>query len=187
MLVEFAIALPLLILVMYGLAIVSVKIFSLGKAQLADYVLEAEARYVMELITQKARVAKKIEIGNNKIKIVYRAVDNDNSFYDEFFKETGSYYFASKDVLETQYFFNLRTKDGDYAKLYAKRQDDGNYTTPTTGDDSVSRTNITNLKYGLDKDKKILRIELEMESAVSGHKIKIATAVFMPGYKKEDS
>ena len=49
-LVEFAIALPLLILVMYGLAIVSMKIFSLGKEQLADYVLEAEAQYVIPII-----------------------------------------------------------------------------------------------------------------------------------------
>ena len=38
----------------------------------------------------------------------------------------------------------------------------------------VNKTVIT------DKDKKILHIELELESLVTGHKIKIATAVFMP-------
>ena len=82
---EFAIALPLLILVMYGLAIVSVNIFSLGKKQLADYVLEAEARYVMEAITQKARVAKEIEIDStrNKLKIIYHAVDGLNDYYTQ--------------------------------------------------------------------------------------------------------
>ena len=189
MLIEFAVALPLLILVVYGLAIVSVKIFSLDKKQLADYVLEAEARYVMELITQKARVAKEIEIDSsrNKIKIVYRAVDDwkvGNGYYSNQFKddENNDYHlFGDRDVLETQYLFNLKDSSG-YAKLYAKRQDDGRYTTPTTGNDSISRTNINSLKYDLDAAKKILHIELEMESMVSKHKIKIATAVFMPSY-----
>ena len=186
---EFAIALPLLILVMYGLAIVSVNIFKLGKEQLADYVLEAEARYVMESITQKARVAKEIDIDSsrNKLKIVYHAVDDwkdANRYYNETLKDAAGGFkhriYGARDVLETQYFFNLQDSSG-YAKLYAKRQDDENYTTPTTGNDSISQTNIISLKYDdSDKDKKILRIELEMESKVSKHKIKIATAVFMP-------
>ena len=180
---EFAIALPLLILVMYGLAIVSVNIFKLGKEQLADYVLEAEARYVMESITQKARVAKEIEIekSRNKLKIVYHAVDNndDNYRFNKNEPENRYWLFSDKDVLETQYFFHL--KSGGYTKLYAKRQET-NYTTPVTGDDSISQTNIISLKYDdSDKDKKILRIELEMKSEVSGHKIKTAAAVFMPG------
>ena len=55
MLIEFAIALPLLILVFYGLANVAVKIFALGRIQLADYVLEDEARYVMQRITASAQ------------------------------------------------------------------------------------------------------------------------------------
>ena len=41
-LIEFAIALPLLILLTYGLATVGGKIFYLGRIQLADYVLEEE-------------------------------------------------------------------------------------------------------------------------------------------------
>ena len=189
---EFAIALPLLILVLYGLAIVSVNIFSLGKKQLADYVLEAEARYVMEAITQKARVAKEIEIDStrNKLKIIYHAVDDLNDHYTQVIDPNSVpkvkyYFFSDKDVFETQYFFNRKDDNSGYFKLYVKRQDDGTYTTPTTGDDFISCTNIISLKYDKsDAQKKILHIELEMESKVSRHKIKIATAVFMPGCER---
>ena len=177
---EFAIALPLLILVLYGLAIVSVKIFSLGKAQLADYALEAEARYVMELIMQKARAAKEIEAynANNKIKIVYHAVDDDNSFYDNFFQETGSYYFAAKDVLETQYIFAYQKAGNTYSNLYAERQE-SSHTNPITGENFFGDTKLNYLRFSELNDK-VLRIELELESFGTGHKIKIATAVFMP-------
>ena len=131
-----------------------------------------------------------IDSTRNKLKVVYHAVDDwkDGNAYNH--ETIGGYvFYGDRDILETQYFFNLADSSG-YAKLYAKRQDDGHYTTPTTGDDSVSRTNIISLKYKLDKhdaQKKILHIELEMESKVSRHKIKIATAVFMPSYEKEDS
>ena len=183
---EFAIALPLLILVMYGLAIVSVKIFFLGKVQLADYVLEAEARYVMELITQKARAAEEIEAynANNKIKIVYHAVDDDNSFYDDFFQETGSYYFATKDVLETQYIFAYQKKGNSYSYLYAERQESSN-SNPITGENFFGDTKLNSLQFSKLNDN-VLRIELELESLVTEHKIKIATAVFMPGCKRLD-
>ena len=48
--VEFAIALPLLILLLCGLGEVGTEIFKLGRDQLADYVLESEAQYFMEII-----------------------------------------------------------------------------------------------------------------------------------------
>jgi hypothetical protein len=190
-LVEFAIALPLLILLMYGLAIVSMKIFSLGKEQLADYVLEAEAQYVMELITREARVAKEVEIHNenNKIKIVYHAVDDwydskDNGYYHETLKnDNGAYYqiFGARDILETQFIFPYLKEGREYPNLYAQRQEDF-HTSPITGENSFGDTQLVSLKYDLDESKKILHIKLEMESLVTGHKIKIATAVFMPNY-----
>lgn len=190
---EFAIALPLLILVLYGLAIVSVNIFKLGKDQLADYALEAEARYVMELITQKARVAKEIETHkeNNKIKIVYHAVDDwnkGNEYYTEFLRDSnGLYYqiYGARDVLETQYIFPRYSSEG-YLNLYAERQE-SSYSNPITGENFFGGTKLNSLKCEVDKDKKILHIELEMESLVTPHKIKIATAVFMPSYETEDS
>ncbi len=190
---EFAIALPLLILVLYGLAIVSLNIFKLGKEQLADYALEAEARYVMELITQKARVAKEIEPynANNKIKIVYHAVDDwnkNNEYYTEFLRDSnGLYYqiYGARDVLETQYIFPRYSSEG-YPNLYAERQE-SSYSNPITGENFFGGTKLNSLKCEVDKDKKILHIKLEMESLVTPHKIKIATAVFMPSYETEDS
>lgn len=183
---EFAIALPLLILVMYGLAIVSVKIFSLGKAQLADYVLEAEARYVMELITQKARAAKEIEAYNsiNQIKIVYHAVidDTENYRFNKSDPVKRYWLFSDKDVLETQYIFAHQKKENSYSNLYAERQE-SSYSNPITGENFFGYTKLNYLRFSKLNDKdndKVLRIELELESLVTGHKIKIATAVFMP-------
>ena len=181
---EFAIALPLLILVMYGLAIVSVKIFFLSKEQLADYVLEAEARYVMELITQKARAAQSVETDTNKITIIYHAVDDNEESY-RFNKlddsENAYWLFSDKDVLETQ-IICPHTKNGrEYPNLYAERQENI-YKNPITGENFFGDTKLNSLKCDVDEAKKILHIELEMESLVTPHKIKIATAVFMPSY-----
>lgn len=188
---EFAIALPLLILVMYGLAIVSVKIFSLGKEQLADYALEAEARYVMELITQKARAAKEVKIyeNANKIKIVYHAVDDwnkNNEYYNEILgnNETGYYQmYGARDVLETQYIFTYQKEGNDYLNLYAERQESSK-SNPITGENFFGKTHLISLQYDVDKNKKILHIELEMGSLTTPHKIKIAAAVFMPSYEE---
>ena len=174
MLIEFAIALPLLILLMYGLATVAIEIFKLGRFQLADYVLEEEARYVMERITQEARVSKEIEIDNasNKIKIVYHVV-NDEVIYIE----NNS---AHVEDLWRTHFFKLNSSNG---KLYAQRQDNAPLTSPITGDNSFGKTKINSLKY-FKANEKVLRIVLEMESLETKHKIKIATAIFMPGCKK---
>ncbi len=179
---EFAIALPLLILVIYGLAIVSVKVFQLGKIQLADYVLEEEARYVMELITQKARAAKTVETDTNKIKIVYHAIDDSDGscgFNTPTDPAKMYYHFSDKDVWETQYICP-HTKEGrDYPNIYAQRQDNV-YNNPITGENFFGDTKLNSLNFDLNESKKILHIELEMESLVTKHKIKIATAVFMP-------
>ncbi|MBD3879123.1 MAG: hypothetical protein SR1Q5_05495 [Quinella sp. 1Q5] len=182
---EFAIALPLLILLMYGLATVSVQIFSLGKEQLADYVLEAEAQYVMEQIRQVARTAREVEISpsGGKVKFVYHVVADKKSNKIEATSVNGHYVFINNDVLETQYFM-LYTKKGRTApNLYAKRNDDGNYSTPITGDNYFGDTKVNYLKCNVDADKKLLHVSLEMESLVTERKIKLDTAVYMPNYK----
>ena len=182
-LVEFAIALPLLILVMYGLAIVSIEIFKLGKDQLADYVLESEAQYVMERITHEVRLAKKVEIHNdyNEIKIIYHSVDDDNESY-RFNKEepaTTYWLFSSKDVLETQFIYTYQRTGRDYLNLYATRQNVSVPSNPITGENSFGDTKINSLKFSKLNDN-VLHIELEMESLVTPSRIKVATAVFMP-------
>lgn len=187
MLVEFAIALPLLILVLCALGHVSVNIYKLGKDQLADYVLESEARYVMERITQVARTAKEIELedrGSNNIKIIYHAV-NDSSSYYVIDDVTPRYYtFADIDAWETRIFVAHQKSGSDHTNLYTERQDNV-YTNPITGENFFGDTKLNHLNFDLNAEKKILHIELEMESIVTKHKIKIATAVFMPGYESE--
>ena len=186
-LVEFAIALPLLILVLCALGHVSVNIYKLGKDQLADYVLEEEARYVMERITQVARTAKEIELedrGSNNIKIIYHAV-NDSSSYYVIDDVTPKYYtFADIDAWETRIFVAHQKSGSDHTNLYTERQDNV-YTNPITGENFFGDTKLNHLNFDLNAEKKILHIELEMESIVTKHKIKIATAVFMPGYESE--
>ena len=183
--VEFAIALPLLILLMCGLGKVSFYLFSLGKDQLADYALETEAQYVMERITQEARAAKSIEITKftddiHQIKIVYHTVEDDGTPYERRDTENKRYYlYSDKDVQATR-FFTPRKENHIYKKLNAKRQDDDHLSSPITGDNSFGGTKINILKYS-ELNKNVLRIELEMESLVTEHKIKIATAVFVPG------
>lgn len=113
-LAEFAIALPLLILLGVGLANVGVKIFQLGKNQLADYVLENEASYAIERIVHQARAAKEIEITPfeadiDQIKIYFRTVADKNkniiTYSEKTDAELGKYYLIhTYEVRETQYF-----------------------------------------------------------------------------------
>lgn len=181
MLAEFAIALPLLILLGYGLALVGVKIFELGRNQLADYVLEAEAQFVMERITYQARAAKEVHIENrrNLIEFVYHTA-----------ADHASNVTSVADVQERQYFIP-RKVEGVYTALNAKRNDNGSLRNPITGGNSFGDTQINSLQFDVDKSLKILHITLEMQSRVTNRKIKLNTAVFMPGletgYEKSSS
>ena len=169
--VEFAMALPLLILLGYGLTTVSMKIFELGKNQLADYVLEAEAQYVMERITHQARAAKKVTVDKdrNSIMFVYHtAAENSNDIQNV------------ADVLERQYFIPRMNSDGTfYENLNAKRIDDGNLINPITGGNFFGDTKIISLKFK-ELNQNVLHVTLEMESLITERKIKLNTAVYMP-------
>ncbi len=185
--VEFAIALPLLILLLYGLTTVSLNIFRLEKDQLADYVLEEEAEYVMERITKAARAAKEIEAFNasNSIKIIYHTVDDDTDRNDVSDQSSGNYIlYTIKDVWETQYFLTYAKAGSDFQNLYAVRQKTSKPTNPITGENYFGSTKINSLQFSELKEN-VLHITLEMESLKTGNKIKIATAVFMPGCEKK--
>lgn len=184
-LAEFAIALPLLILIAYGLATVSAEIVKVGKDQLADYTLEAEAQYVLERITHQARVAREVEINDsrNSIKFVYHTVNDRTVDYTERATDANYDVFVLNDVLEEQHFIPRQIEGEDsYEDLYAKRIDDGILTSPITGKNFFGETKIISLKYDLDDDKRILHISLEMENLVTKRRIKLNTAVFMPNY-----
>ena len=170
-LIEFAIALPLLIFLLYGLATVSIKIFELGRTQLADYVLESEAQYVMNRLSDDARAAKTIELEKvndalDKITIVYHTVETDTSNN-----------LTIADLWETQIFVPNFENDA-YRTLNAKRKDEGPLGNPITGGNFFGDTKINRFKF--DKRGKILHVALEMESLLTGKKIRLNTAIFMP-------
>ena len=186
-LAEFAIALPLLILLGWGLAVVGVKIFQQGKTQLADYVLEEEAQYVMEQITQQARVAtaiqrKKFTDKIHQLKIVYQTIDNRDNL-NAFVTPPDKNYsvITLADVSETQYYIpHLKADENFYDTLNAKRQESGALSNPITGANSFGGTKINVLQYNADAEKKILHVTLELESLVTGRTLTLNTAVFMP-------
>lgn len=167
--VELAISLPLIILLMYGLATVGLKIFELSRNQLADYVLEEEAHYLMERITHQARAAKSVEAFNsrNKAKFFYHTSDK------------GNIALTIDDVWETQWYIAHQKKGSRALNINAKRQDDGIYLNPITGDNSFGETTLVNLEFS-ELNENVLHITLEMKSLVTGRKLKLSTAVFMP-------
>lgn len=170
-LAEFAIALPLLILLGWGLATVSLKILRLGENQIDDYILAADAQYAIERITQHARAARTVEVEKlakdiYQIKFVYHVAENENSITNV------------ADVWQTQYFIP-RGENGIYVNINAKRTDSvlGN---PIIGNNYFNKTKINALKF-TELRNNVLHITLELESLNTGRKIKICTAVFMPG------
>lgn len=159
---EFAIALPLLILLFYGLATVGLKIFYLGRIQLADYVLEEEVHDVLSRMIYDARAAKSVNLTKPlpSANFTYRTILDGGIKVDE----------------EPRVYI---LKNG---KIYYERVFTLNPRNPITGDNYFGETRVTEFNCRPDDaDKKLLHITLELQSEISGHKIKISTAVYMPG------
>ena len=170
--IELAISLPLIILLMYGLANVGLKIFELSRNQLADYVLEEEAHYLLERITHQARAAKSVEVFNelNTAKFFYRTSAEDTLVHKEL---------TIDDVWETQWYLPHTKKGSRALNVHAKRKNDEIYLNPITGDNSFGETTLVNLKFS-ELNENVLHITLEMKSLVTGRKLKLSTAVYMP-------
>ena len=178
---EFAIALPLLILLLYGLATVGVKIFYLGKIQLADYVLEEEVHDVLSRLIYDARAAQKVKAFNDlkEITFTHRTINEIKT------KTPGENYYgtANGDVIadkeENRVYKLVGKLKQEGSKIDYKRQVGGDKN-PITGGNYFGETRITQFRFDKPADK-VLRVTLEMQSEVSDHKIKISTAVYMPG------
>lgn len=188
--VELAIALPLLILLIYGLSSVAIKIFYLGKVQMADYVLEEEVHDVLSRLIYDARAAHSIDISSNKrrVEFVYPIVvessysdaaiayrDERNSGTDETEKVTTRVYLISGNLGAEGSNINYKRKSGG----------GGN---PITGGNYFGNTRVTALEFSQATDKnsgekipKVLHVTLELQSEDTKHKIKINTAIYMPG------
>lgn len=169
-LIEFVIALPLIILLLYGLAQTTFTIFSNAKEQAADYVLEVEAQDILTRITQDLRAASYVKhtaaknIDNcENLEIKYHAIKQD----------------AGKiiDIIDTRIYVIAKTNDHE-PYIYAQRQN-GYHSSPISGGNFFGDTSVIRLQYRK-IDERLIHITLEMKSEVTRRRIKISTAVFMP-------
>ena len=168
--IEFAIALPLLILLAYGMATLGTKIFYLGKTQLADYVLEEEVHDVLSRFTYDARAAKIVTAYNNPPMITfnYRTINEKKN-------KDGS--INKGDVIaDTE---KIRVYMVGSSKIYYERQTEI-AVNPITGDNFFGLTRVTEFKFSK-LAKNVLHVTLEMQSEQTQHKIKISTAIYIPG------
>lgn len=166
---EFAIALPLLILLFYSLATVGLQIFHLGRTQLADYVLEEEVHDVLSRMIYDARAAKSVDLTEPLApKFIYRTINEKNGGVIEDIEKPRVYKL-----------YGTLKEAGSKIEYKLKFEGDGN---PMTGDNYFGATRVMDFHCAVDDaDNKLLHITLEMQSEISSHKIKISTAVYMPG------
>ena len=168
-LIEFMIALPLILMLLYGLSQTVLTIFSTAKTQAADYVLEVEAQDVLTRITKDARAACYV-----KREIAYSGQNIDTLVikYNSI-KVEGSADIV--DVTERRVFKVGKT----IRRLQAKRTNDSTFLNPITGGNFFGDTVITCLKYSK-LGERVMHIELEMKSSATQKFIRLSTAVFMP-------
>ena len=185
-LAEFAIALPLLILLLCALGTVTLTGLKIAREQVADYTLETEAQYVIDRITADARAAHSVEISfsdsiREKIGFMYNTLSTKRIGVDMFDGETVLY--------SVKNYVNVRDRryyivDSNYA-MNVKRRDDNFTSNPITGGNFYGKTHVT--QFSIDREKlfdKILHVTLELQNHVTFHKVKFSTSVYMPACKK---
>ncbi len=192
--VEFVIALPLFVLLIYALAQMIMQISShLSHEQAADYALENEAHEILEQITRDARAACYAEVrkavGNEEIYeifFVYRVVGNNLS--KDYFKNK-SYNSNTRDIVNLYYThrYTVGATEGHGYQIYAERLRDGPKRNPISGGNFLADTVVTELKFSQPSEK-VLHITLELQVAEKNidRKFKINTSVFMPSCEKID-
>ena len=168
---ELAIALPLLILLIYSLANLTTKIFEVTRNQVADYVLETEIQDVIERISLDARAAVSFTANN-------QAVNSDLGGITFFYNTLSDDYRAAGILQESRRYTPNVTGSGKI-NMILKRRNDNYFTTPITGGNFFGDTKVTRFKFSEPRNN-VLHVTLEMQSLVSGRKIKISTAFFMP-------
>ena len=161
-LIEFVIALPLLILLLYALGTMTLQSAKMAREQVADYVLETEAQEVIDRITADARTAHSVEIKkfqdfDEVIFICHSNKPDRDNIYD---------------VLDTKIYRAL-------GSVYFNHKEDDTPNNPITGKNSFGDTAVTNLKFSVPAPK-LLHITLEMKSYNHNQKVKFSTAVYMP-------
>ena len=186
-LAEFAIALPLLILLLYALGMLTVSGLKIAREQVADYALETEAQYVIDRITKDARAAHAVKITNS---------DHNNAEEIFFVYHTLSKKFEgnhpkiwAKDVLDQRRYTvhspNNTNSTTKFFQVYAERQESGETSNPITGEISFGKTFVAELKFDESKlHDKILHIKFKLQRADLKQAVEFNTSVYMPACKK---
>lgn len=166
-LIEFVIALPLLIMLLYGLSQSTLMILSTAKSQAANYILEVEAQDTLTRITDDLRTASSI---SRKNRFSNQDIDTLTIKYHTNKDDAGRII----DLIDTRVYI----VDNKF-HLQSKRREGSTLFNPITGGNFFSDTVITCLRY-TKLDTNVVRIELEMQSLATEQYIKLSTAVFMP-------
>lgn len=169
-LAEFAIALPLLILLLYSLGMVTVAGLKIAREQVADYALETEAQYVIDRITSDARTARYVEVRRvakdiEEIFFIYhgnKVKSKDPRFYD--FIEQRRY--------------TVSSPNGRYC-VYAERMKNGPTVNPISGDNFFGQTFVRELKF-TETSKNVLHIKFKLQSIATKQAVEFNTSVYMP-------
>ena len=174
-LIEFIIALPLLVLLIYALAQMIIHVSKLAKIQTAEYVLENEAHEILERITQDARAASSVEYvessGKEILIFVFHTSAMSSTEYIVDVRDTRRYIRYSKKIEATS------SGHKPIYHIYAQRQN--SITSPITGENFLGNTSVEELKFSV-REKNILHISLAIKSMETERTIKINTSVFMP-------
>lgn len=195
--VEFVIALPLIVLLIYALTQMIIQIADFGKRQAAEYVLENEAHEILEQIKRDARAAAFAEVRQAvggkelyEIFFVYRLEGNNLS--RDYFKNK-SYNSNTGDIVNLYYThrYTVGATEGHGYQIYAERLKDGPKRNPISGGNFLADTVVTELTFSTheedlksDKIGKILHITLELQSVETERKFRLNTSVFMPACEK---
>lgn len=183
-LAEFAIALPLLILLLGALGMVTVKTSTVSREQAADYALETEAQYVLDRITADARVAHsvKVERGERFDRAIFYSHALGNFEIKE--ANSDSTNWEARDILDPQIYI-VASPSGGLFHVYRKRRDDNDHNNPLIGENSFGKTYVTKFRFS-GPHKNLLHITIGLQSKVTGREVELSTSVFMPACENFD-
>ena len=174
--VEFMIALPLLILLLFVLGRMTLQLFQMTKIQVADYVLETEAQNILKKITEDAKAAHSVKvksaIGGGKIDEIF------------FSYHTSADYGGMIAGLKTPRRYTVGAAENHGYYVYAERQETGAKVNPISGGNFFGDTIVTELKFS-EPSENVLHISLEMQSLLSKKKFKVNTSVYMSACKEK--
>lgn len=168
--VEFLIALPLLILLLFSLGSMTLQIFQMTKIQIANYILETETQKIIKNISEDAKTAQSVKI---------KKAIGDANIYEIFFNyRTSITESGIITILKTprRYTVGKTETHGNY--IYRERLEDGPKVNPISGGNFFGDTIVTELKFS-EPSENVLHISLEMQSLISKKKFKANTSVFM--------